>query len=58
MCILVPNLVHPCPDVSPTASRCTARCVATYRHLRRDADGGASGRSFGGIGRTVTCYVG
>ena len=26
--------------------------------LRRDAVGGASPRCFGGIGRTVTCYVG
>ena len=36
---------------------CLSNCVATYRHLRRDAVGGASPRSFGGIGRTVTCYV-
>ena len=42
----------------PTASRCSRRYVPTYRHLRRDVAGGASGRSFGSIGRTVTCYVG
>ena len=42
----------------PTAPRCSRRYVPTYRHLRRDADGGASPRCFGGIGRTVTCYVG
>ena len=42
----------------PTAPRCRRRYVPTYRHLRRDADGGASPRSFGSIGRTVTCYVG
>ena len=42
----------------PTAPRCSRRYVPTYRHLRRDAVGGASPRSFGGIGRTVTCYVG
>ena len=41
-----------------TASRCSRRYVPTYRHLRRDVAGGASGRSFGGIGRIVTCYVG
>lgn len=35
-----------------------SRYVPTYRHLRRDAVGGASPRSFGGIGRRVTCYVG
>ena len=37
---------------------CLSNYVPTYRHLRRDAVGGASPRSFGGIGRTVTCYVG
>lgn len=37
---------------------CLSNYVPTYRHLRRDADGGASPRSFGSIGRTVTCYVG
>ena len=42
----------------PTASRCSRRYVPTYRHLRLDADGGASPRSFRRIGRTVTCYVG
>ena len=42
----------------PTASRCSRRYVPTYRHLRRDVAGGASPRSFGSIGRTVTCYVG
>ena len=42
----------------PTASRCSLRYVPTYRHLRRDADGGASPRSFGGIGRTVTSSMG
>lgn len=42
----------------PTASRCTASCVATYCPLRRDVEGGASPRSLGGIGRTVTSYVG
>ena len=42
----------------PTASRRIANYVATYRPLRRDVAGGASGRSFGGIGRTVTSYVG
>ena len=41
-----------------TASRCSRRYVPTYRPLRRNAVGGASPRSFGGIGRTVTCYVG
>ena len=34
----------------PTASRRIARYVATYRQLRRDAAGGASGRSFGEVG--------
>ena len=38
----------------PTASRCTASCVATYCPLRRDVEGGASPRSFGGIGCPVT----
>ena len=38
----------------PTASRCSRRCIATYRPLRRDVAGAASPRSFGGIGRTVT----
>ena len=42
----------------PTASRCSRRCIPTYRLLRRDVAGGASGRSFRGIGRTVTSYVG
>ena len=42
----------------PTASRCSRRYVATYRPLHRDVTSAASGRSFGGIGRTVTCYVG
>ena len=42
----------------PTASRCSRRYVPTYRPLRRDAEGGASGRSLGDIGRTVTSYVG
>lgn len=41
-----------------TASRCSRRYVPTYRPLRRDVAGGASPRSFVGIGRTVTCYVG
>ena len=30
----------------PTAPRCSRRYVPTYRHLRRDAVGGASGRSW------------
>lgn len=33
-----------------TASRCSRRYVPTYRHLRRDVAGGASGRSFGEVG--------
>ena len=41
-------------DVSPTASRRIANCVPTYRHLRRDVEGGASPRSLGDIGRPVT----
>ncbi len=43
------------PQLRPDVVR---HYVPTYRHLRRDADGGASPRSFRGIGRTVTCYVG
>ena len=39
-----------CPNVPPTASRCTANCVPMYRHLRRDVAGGASPRSFGASG--------
>ena len=38
----------------PTASRCTASCIATYCPLRRDVEGGASPRSLGGIGCPVT----
>ena len=69
--IVVLNHVHPCPESceslsripciplsSPSSWRCIANCIPTYRPLRRDVAGGASGRSFGGIGRTVTCYVG
>ena len=41
-----------------TASRCSRRCVATYRPLRRDVDGAASPCSFRGIGRTVTSSMG
>ena len=42
----------------PTASRCSRRYVPTYRPLHRDVASAASPRSFRGIGRTVTCYVG
>ena len=69
--IVVPNHVHPCPEScaslsripciplsSPFSWRCTANYVPTYRPLHRDVTSAASGRSFRGIGRTVTCYVG
>ena len=42
----------------PTASRCSRRCIPTYRLLRRHVSPAASPRSFGDIGRTVTSYVG
>ena len=38
------------PDAVGATSRRIARSVATYRQLRRDAAGGASGRSFGEVG--------
>ena len=69
--IVVLNHVHPYPGSraslsripciplsSPSSWRCTANCIPTYRLLRRDVAGGASPRSFGGIGRTVTSCVG
>ena len=43
-------LFHLRGDVPPTASRCTARCVPTYRQLRPDVLPAASPRSSGGIG--------
>ena len=46
------------PDAVGATSRRIAICVGTQMVVRRDADGGASPRSFRGIGRTVTCYVG
>lgn len=42
----------------PTTWRRSQGYVATYCPLRRDAEGGASPRSLGSIGRTVTSYVG
>ena len=42
----------------PIASRRISHCVPTYRQLRPDVPPAASPRSFGGIGRTVTSYVG
>ena len=69
--IVVPNHVHPCPESRASLSRipcillsslsswrCTANCIPTYRLLRRHVSPAASPRSFRGIGRTVTCYVG
>ena len=46
------------PDAVGATSRRIAFCVATYRLLRRHVSPAASPRSFGGIGRTVTSYVG
>ena len=58
--IVVLNHVHPClrGDVPPIASRRAANCIPTYRLLRRHVSPAASPRSFRGIGRTVTSYVG
>lgn len=46
------------PDAVGATSRRIAICVGTQLVVRRHAVGGASPRSFGGIGRRVTCYVG
>ena len=69
--IVVLNHVPPCPESraslsripciplsSPSSWRRAANCIPTYRLLRRHVSPAASPRSFGGIGRTVTCYVG
>ena len=69
--IVVLNHVHPCQELcaslsripciplsSPSSWRRAANCIPTYRQLRRDVAGAASPRSFGDIGRTVTCCVG